>query len=97
MAPSSRLPGSALPSARRQLVACLALAAELAADWGIVPFELPGVADWSAMFAADPQRDNRPQMALDLVQAAPLPDARSLPERWRAGWPSHRRRGRHTR
>jgi hypothetical protein len=52
--------GSALPSARRQLVACLALAAELAADWGIVPFKLPGVADWSAMFAADPQRGQPP-------------------------------------
>jgi hypothetical protein len=53
---------------RAPLVACLALAAELAADWGIVPFQPPGIADWSAIFAADPQRDNRPEMALDLVR-----------------------------
>ena len=53
---------------RAPLAACLALAAELAADWGIVPFQPPGMAAWSAMFAADQQRDNRPEMALDLVR-----------------------------
>ena len=60
--------GTDMTGRRAPLVACLALAAELAADWGIVPFHPPGIADWSAMFAADPQRDNRPEMALDLVR-----------------------------
>lgn len=53
---------------RAPLAACLALAAELAADWGILPFRAPGVAAWSGMFASDEQRDNRPEMALDLVR-----------------------------
>jgi hypothetical protein len=60
--------GTDMTGRRAPLVACLALAAELAADWGIVSFQPPGIADWSAMFAADPQRDNRPEMALDLVR-----------------------------
>ena len=60
--------GTDMTGRRAPLAACLALAAELAADWGIVPFQPPGIADWSAMFAADPQRDNRPEMALDLVR-----------------------------
>ena len=53
---------------RAPLAACLALAAELAAEWGILPFRPPDVAAWSAMFASDEQRDNRPEMALDLVR-----------------------------
>ena len=60
--------GTDMTGRRAPLVACLALAAELTAHWGIVPFQPPGIADWSAMFAADPQRDNRPEMALDLVR-----------------------------
>ena len=60
--------GTDMTGRRAPLAACLALAAELAADWDIVPFQPPGIADWSAMFAADPQRDNRPEMALDLVR-----------------------------
>jgi hypothetical protein len=60
--------GTDMTGRRAPLVACLALAAELAADWGIVSFQPPGIADWSAMFAADPQRDNRPEMALDMVR-----------------------------
>jgi Domain of unknown function (DUF927) len=60
--------GTDMTARRAPLAACLAMTAELAADWGIVPFQPPGIADWSAMFAADPQRDNRPQMALELVR-----------------------------
>lgn len=53
---------------RAPLAACLALAAELAADWEILPFGAPDIAAWSGMFASDEQRDNRPEMALDLVR-----------------------------
>ena len=53
---------------RAPLAACLALAAELAAEWDILPFAAPDVAAWSGMFASDEQRDNRPEMALDLVR-----------------------------
>jgi hypothetical protein len=60
--------GTDMTGRRAPLIACLALAAELAVSWGIVPFQPPSIADWSSTFAADPQRDNRPEMALDLVR-----------------------------
>jgi hypothetical protein len=53
---------------RAPLVACLALAAELAASWDILPFGAPGITAWTGVFASDEQRDNRPEMALDLVR-----------------------------
>ena len=53
---------------RAPLAACLALAAELAAEWDILPFAAPASPHWSGMFASDEQRDNRPEMALDLVR-----------------------------
>jgi hypothetical protein len=53
---------------RAPLAACLALAAELAACWDIVPFTAPDADAWSGMFASDEQRDNRPEMALNLVR-----------------------------
>ena len=53
---------------RAPLAACLALAAELAAAWDILPFQPPEVTAWPALFASDEQRDNRPEMALDLVR-----------------------------
>jgi hypothetical protein len=53
---------------RAPLVACLALAAELAAEWEIVPFEAPEPGTWLSLLAADEQRDNRPEMALDIVR-----------------------------
>ena len=63
------LRGSTDMSGRRApLAACLALAAELAAEWGIVPFPAPEPDWWAARFAADEQRDNRPEMALDIVR-----------------------------
>jgi hypothetical protein len=63
------LRGSSDISGRRApLAACLAFAAELAAEWGIVPFPAPEVAEWGSLFASDEQRDNRPEMALDVVR-----------------------------
>jgi hypothetical protein len=53
---------------RAPLAACLALAAELAEEWDILPFAAPEVTAWSGMFASNEQRDNRPEMALDLVR-----------------------------
>lgn len=53
---------------RAPVAACLALAAELAAEWGIVPFAAPEPSAWASLFAADEQRDNRPEMALDVVR-----------------------------
>ncbi len=53
---------------RAPLAACLALAAELGEEWDILPFAAPEVTAWSGMFASDEQRDNRPEMALELVR-----------------------------
>ncbi|MEU7158315.1 hypothetical protein [Streptomyces chrestomyceticus] len=56
-------------SARRApMVACLALAAELAAAWGIVPFGPPDARVWAEVFAVGDQSDNRGEMALDIVR-----------------------------
>ncbi|MCG3039180.1 DUF927 domain-containing protein [Streptomyces sp. S1A] len=56
-------------SARRApMVACLALAAELAHSWGIVPFPPPQHDVWAQLFAASDQTDNRGEMALDVVR-----------------------------
>jgi hypothetical protein len=57
-------------SARRaELVACLYLAGQLAAEWKIVPFRVPPAAAWMELFAEGDQdrNDNRPKMALDVV------------------------------
>ena len=63
------LRGSTDVSGRRApLVACLALAAELAADWKIVPFKAPETSTWLNLLASDEQRDNRAEMALDIVR-----------------------------
>jgi Domain of unknown function (DUF927) len=63
------LRGSSDMSGRRApLAACLALAAELAAEWKIVPFAAPEAETWATLFAADDLRDNRPEMALDIVR-----------------------------
>ena len=63
------LRGSTDMAARRTpLGACMALAAELAEQWAIVPFAAPEAASRSGLFASDEQRDNRPEMALDLVR-----------------------------
>ncbi|WP_128817423.1 DUF927 domain-containing protein [Streptomyces sp. S063] len=56
-------------SARRApFVACLALAAELSHQWGIVPFPAPEMAVWRRLFATADQTDNRGEMALDIVR-----------------------------
>ena len=63
------LRGSTDMSGRRgPLAACLALAAELAAEWKLVPFKAPDPDTWTALFASDDQRDNRGEMALDIVR-----------------------------
>lgn len=54
---------------RAPLIAVIALAAELSAAWGITPFKVPAPGDWMAMYtSADDPRDNRPEMALDVVR-----------------------------
>lgn len=54
---------------RAPLLAVIALAAELAAGWGITPFTVPGTAGWLDLFnSADDPRDNRAEMALDIVR-----------------------------
>ncbi|MGK3110383.1 DUF927 domain-containing protein [Streptomyces sp. WAC05858] len=56
-------------SARRApMVATLALAAELAHAWGIVPFQPPQEDVWRRLFAISDQTDNRGEMALDIVR-----------------------------
>ncbi|WP_151478883.1 DUF927 domain-containing protein [Streptomyces albicerus] len=56
-------------SARRApFVACLALAAELSHQWGIVPFPPPEMDVWQRLFAMTDQTDNRGEMALDVVR-----------------------------
>ena len=67
---TGKLRGKTDMSGRRApLIAVIALTAELAAGWGITPFEVPGPDRWLGMFsAADDPRDNRPEMALDIVR-----------------------------
>ena len=66
---TEKLRGSTDMTGRRApLVACLALAAELGAEWGIVPFEQPETDTWLTLLTSDEQRDNRPEMALDIVR-----------------------------
>ncbi len=55
-----------LTGRRAPLVAVVALAAELAASWGITPgLTVPALDVWLDLFAADETTDNRPEMALD--------------------------------
>ena len=60
--------GTDMTGRRAPLVACVALAAELAAEWEIVPFKAPDTDTWLSLLASDEQRDNRPEMALDIVR-----------------------------
>ncbi|WP_433474977.1 DUF927 domain-containing protein [Spirillospora sp. CA-142024] len=59
---------SDLARRRAPLVAVLRLAAELADAWSIVPFPPPPPEVWSSLFAANDPRDNRAEMALDVVR-----------------------------
>jgi hypothetical protein len=64
-----KLRGTTDMSGRRApLLAVIALAAELAAKWKITPFPVPEPAAWLAMFAAADPRDNRAEMALEIVR-----------------------------
>jgi hypothetical protein len=60
--------GNDMTGRRAPLVACLALAAELGAEWEIVPLEAPGASAWLDLFTSPDQHDNRPEMALDIVR-----------------------------
>ncbi|WP_329258711.1 DUF927 domain-containing protein [Actinoallomurus sp. NBC_01490] len=53
---------------RAPMVAALALAADLAHHWGIVPFPPPEIEVWMSLFIAADPTDNRPEMALDVVR-----------------------------
>jgi Domain of unknown function (DUF927) len=63
-----RKDASDLARRRAPLVAVLRLAAERAHAWGIVPFLPPEHQVWLKLFAADDPRDNRAEMALDVVR-----------------------------
>jgi Domain of unknown function (DUF927) len=67
---TAQLRGETDMSGRRApLMAAIALAAELAARWQITPFPVPAPAAWMEMYSgADDPRDNRPEMALDVVR-----------------------------
>jgi hypothetical protein len=53
---------------RAPMVAALALGADLAHQWGIVPFPPPEPEVWMRLFTAADPTDNRPEMALDVVR-----------------------------
>jgi Domain of unknown function (DUF927) len=67
---TARLRGETDMSGRRApLMAVIALAAELAARWEITPFPLPNPGAWMDMYSGgDDPRDNRSEMALDVVR-----------------------------
>ena len=60
--------GTDMTGRRAPLIASLALAAELAAEWEVIPFSAPDVPAWHDLFASTDPRDDRPQMALDVVR-----------------------------
>ncbi|GAB3979154.1 hypothetical protein GCM10029978_073770 [Actinoallomurus acanthiterrae] len=61
--------GSTDMTARRApMVAALALAADLAHHWGIVPVPPPDEEVWMRLFTAVDPTDNRPEMALDVIR-----------------------------
>jgi hypothetical protein len=67
---TAQLRGETDMSGRRApLMAVIALAAELAARWKITPYPLPDPGGWMDMYSgADDPRDNRAEMALDVVR-----------------------------
>lgn len=66
---TEKLRGETDMSGRRApLIAVIALAAELANKWKITEFDEWETAEWLALFSADEQRDNRSEMALDVVR-----------------------------
>lgn len=65
---------------RAPMVAALALAADLAHEWGIVPFPSPEPEGWMRLFTTADPADNRPEMALDVVREYVASHGRAL---WR--------------
>lgn len=85
---TAQLRGETDMSGRRApLMAVIALAAELAAGWEITPFPAPDPKAWMDMYnGADDPRDNRPEMALDVVREY---IASNQDKMWGSGDPEH--------
>nr|WP_042190889.1 DUF927 domain-containing protein [Kibdelosporangium sp. MJ126-NF4]CEL19674.1 hypothetical protein [Kibdelosporangium sp. MJ126-NF4]CTQ94526.1 hypothetical protein [Kibdelosporangium sp. MJ126-NF4] len=71
---------------RAPMVACIALAAELVHQWGLVPFEPLPEQTWQELFTTTETTDDRPQMALDVVREFVAAHANQL---WRPGTTEH--------
>lgn len=66
---TSQLRGTTDMSGRRApLIAVIVLAGELAHAWEITRFPLLTARKWLGLFSDDDRRDNRPEMALDIVR-----------------------------
>ena len=82
--------GTDMTGRRAPLIASLALAAELAAEWELIPFSAPDVPAWLALFASADPRDDRPEMAVDIVREFVAARAADL---WYPGRRDHPPRG----
>lgn len=74
--------GNDMSGRRAPFVAALILAAELAHEWGIVPFAQPSPELWLDLFVAEEITDNRPEMALQVAREFVAANASSL---WNTG------------
>lgn len=59
---------SAISARRSRTVGVFALAEALASEWGILPYQPMGPAQWLGLFAASAESDDRPRQALDIVR-----------------------------
>lgn len=69
-----------LAKRRAPMVAALALAAELAAEVGVLPFSAPPVAWWHERFGQATDSDNRPEDAREVVRAWVLANSERIRE-----------------
>lgn len=60
--------GNDMTSRRAPMVAALALAEQLACEFGVLPYEALSEQDWRRLFSAHNPTDNRPEMAMDVVR-----------------------------
>ena len=84
--------GTDMTGRRAPLIATLALAAELAAEWELIPFSAPDVPAWLALFASADPRDDRSEMAVDIVREFV---AARVSDLWYPGRRDHPPRGCH--
>ena len=93
-APSPTALGNAMTTllgmARQARQDSLALAAELAAEWEVIRFSAPDVPAWLALFASADPRDDRPEMAVNIVREFVAARAADL---WYPGRRDHPPRG----